>query len=214
MIAFNTHRTHMTKPQPPSPNALATSVWSLWIDAVGGFQILEGARFSIGGLCTDDPADIGVRSPWRRRVAVLEKSGDDCWLRNEPISSDFESTAIAIANHTLLPIETGHLQAPKIRLDRPSPLSGTLVLRLDPPHRFAAPVDAVLIAGATILIGSSQSDHIRVARMTTSGIVLFKRGPQWMLKGSNGVSQPLVRGQQVEVDDVVMTLRGGNHEKT
>ena len=48
----------MNSSQRQSRNALALGVWDLWIDSVGGFRLLEGDRFTIGGSGGEDPDDV------------------------------------------------------------------------------------------------------------------------------------------------------------
>lgn len=212
MIAFNRQReTAMTTADGQSRNALAVSSWVLWIDSVGGFRLLEGERFTIGGLGGEDPADLAVRSAWRRRVATLQRVEDEYWLDHE--DSGVHARAVPWGE----PISLSHREPathaePQLRLHKPSPLSRTAVVTLDPPHRFVSPVDAVLLVDATVLIGQARHHHIRTPQYCGESLVLSKRDDQWRINRSGGLPKAasaisIVEGQSIEIDSLVMTLR-------
>ncbi len=190
-------------------NALATTAWSLWIDSVGGFRVLEGDKFSIGGTGGDDPADIAVRSAWRRQLATLTRIGDDFWLQHANTSGQTDTPLPVVFNQRLplLPTaSTDHANEPQLPISKPSPLSGTVIVTVDPPHRFLMPVDAIIIAAKTILVGPEQTNHIRAPRMTI-GLVMMKRADQWWIRDTQGNSQPLIDGDRLEINNLVLTLR-------
>jgi hypothetical protein len=193
-----------------SANALATGASNLWIDSVGGFRVLEGDAFTIGGLGGEAAADVSVRCSWRSRMVTLVRRGDDYWLKriegdtNEgrlmgPLVSG-ERLAMANSSPEHTPSD------PQLRLHTPSPLSPTAVLSLDPPHRFAIPVDAFLLVHQTILIGPDRSNHIRVPRLNDA-LVMIKQGSHWALRCRDRGWVNLLDGEPVEVQGLVMTLR-------
>jgi len=201
----------MNTPIRQSRNALAMGSCVLWIDSVGGFRLLEGDQFSIGGLGGDDPADIAVRSAWRTRMATLTRSGDDFWLK--PIASQTldlgtRSRPVICGDVlTLEPQKTGASSSePRLRLLKPSPLSRTAVLMLDPPHRFVVPVDGVLLVDKMILIGPDRSNHIRAPRLDAA-LIMLKRGADWTIRQKDGLSRTMVEGERMEIDELVMTIR-------
>ncbi len=224
MIELKTPSNKMPNQDRQSKNALAKLGWSLWIDGVGGFWLLEGDRLSVGGISERDSADVAVKSPWGRQVAIIERMGDDYWLRNvasQPNSDGSTATAIPLGAEMILPIGVISRDVgsgipsenkvadgfPRLWLRKPSPLSNTVVLSVEPPHRFVTPVDAILMVDATVLIGPDRTHHIRAPRMSGAGLVMFKRGSEWWLRGSSGIPQVVVPGERIEVDDVVMMLR-------
>jgi len=235
MIATNrTLNAMFNSPNRQSRNAMATGVWELWIDSVGGFRLLEGDRFTIGGSGGDDPADIAVRSAWRSQMAMLRRVGDDFWLqRGSTTQTGFaplvskEPVASPVVCDAVLPVEfmpvgtmgqqgfgAGEIgkvdsgaPGPRLRLRKPSPLSGTVVLLLDPPHRFVVPVDAMILVDKTVLIGPDRSNHIRAPQQVKSGFVLLKRADQWWVRQSDGSTKPMIEGERVEIDNLVMTIR-------
>ncbi len=217
MIATNRILNAMfNSPNRQSRNVLAIGVWELWIDSVGGFRLLEGDQFTIGGSGGDDPADIAVRSAWRSQMATLRRVGDDFWLQRAGKESGKETAASRVVSDALLPVESNDEQGfgatdsgtrvPKLRLQKPSPLSETVILSLDPPHRFVVPVDAIILVDKTVLIGADRSNHIR-APQVNSGFVLLKRADQWWVRQSSGSTKPIMEGEQFEIDNLVMTIR-------
>lgn len=192
-----------------SPTALATGVWSLWIDGVGGYRILEGNRFSIGGPGDASLADIAVRFAWRRHVATLQKIGGDFWLRpcdgddrGEPIPRSISGAVVSLAR--LGGTATGSW--PTLRFRAPSPLSDSVVLQIDPPHRFVAPVDAFVLFDKSILIGPEVTNHIRIAGLTEP-VVMTKQADEWTLRRVTQPPQTLRLGEAVRIDDVGLAIR-------
>jgi hypothetical protein len=208
MIAFNRdYESAMTNADRQSRNALASGSWMLWIDSVGGFQLLEGDRFTLGGLGGQDPADIAVRSAWRRHVGTLQRIDDDFWMTAAGDSSQ-QRQHVSWDQPLPLPSREPALNSePQLRLQKPSPLSRTAVLTLDPPHRFVTPVDAILLVDATVLIGQARNHHIRTPQYAGDTLVMSKRGDQWRITHAGGVPLPMIDGQTVEFDSLVMTLR-------
>jgi hypothetical protein len=68
-----------------------------------------------------------------------------------------------------------------LRLNRPSALSGSAVLSLDPPHRFDDHVDQVLLVDQTVLIGRGAGDQIRCPAIDTSAVLVIRNG-RWQAK--------------------------------
>ncbi|MGV3485663.1 MAG: hypothetical protein ACO1RT_14700 [Planctomycetaceae bacterium] len=196
-----------------SKTALAVDVWLLWIDAVGGYRLLQGEQFTIGGPGMDDLADIAVRSAWRRRMAVLSRAGDDFWLQSPcPEGSAAPSaTAKSVAFGAPLPIEgtasAGPSSQPELSLHKPSPLSGTVMVTLAPPHRFVLPFDAMLLVDKTVLIGAERTNHIRTPQMTEGALVLAKRADGWWIRQACGTTQRLAEGERLEIGELAMVIR-------
>ncbi len=198
-----THATSLER-----PNALATGRWQLWVDRGGGFDILEGERFSIGGPGGDDPADIAVRYCWGRRVATLIRSdgGDSiCYgaeatsVTGRPLGQD-QALIFGSANHAALP---------RLRYQRPCPLSGSAVVSVIPPHRLFGPIDAVILFQQTLLLGPETLNHVRVPALSPQGWIVFRRGDQWWIRGTHVAPQPLEIGQRWQYEDWSLMIRPG-----
>jgi len=180
-------------------HAFAVGVWTLWIDHVGGFRLLEGNQFSIGGVGGDDPADVAVRSNWRSRVALLERSGDEYWLTANGSSRQ------AVARDSPLPLDNEPGQ-PRLWLRKPSPLSHTAVLQLDSPHRFVDPVDGFILVDSMVLIGPDRSSHIRTPQAAEL-LVMLKRADDWFIREKNASPQLIVSGKAFQIGGLMMTFR-------
>jgi hypothetical protein len=173
-------------------NAMATGRWQLWIDRGGGYDILQGERFSIGGPGGDNPADIAVRCPWTHRVATLVRSPQSDWLcetsqragqTRQPLLSDQElKIGVDPDKH-----------GPRLRYLRPSPLSGSAVITAVPPHRLFGPADAMVLLDQTVLLGPESFNHVHTPALSSQGWVLFRRGGYWWIRGTH------VAPQQIEV---------------
>lgn len=172
--------------------------WYLWIDAVAGFWLIDGTTFVVGGSSGEEVADIAVRSSWRPREATLTRCGDTFEVSSQKSSGD---SAFVKYNE---PIDLN--VGPCLRMIKPSPLSRSVVVSVDPPHRFVKPVDAIILFDQSILIGPNGAQHIRCPAATGS-MVLFYRGGQWSVRASGGEIIAINDGVCNEIDNVVMTMK-------
>ena len=190
------------------PNALATGRWQLWVDRGGGYDLLEGDRFSIGGPGGDDPADIAVRYRWGRRVAILIRSAGGDMIR-------YGTDVAAVTGRPLghdQPLVFGSASdaaLPRLRYQRPCPLSGSAVVSVTPPHRMFAPIDASVLFQQTLLLGPESFNHIHVPALSPQGWIVFRRGDQWWIRGTNVAPQQLTIGSRWQYEDWSLMLREG-----
>lgn len=146
-----------------------TTQWRLWIDRCGGFSLLSGDQVKVGGTRPNASADVQVKSDWRRFEGTLvRRSGDYFWAHQ---AADQTSETL-LHSGSVFPISG----SATLRIEKPSPLSGTAVLSLDPPHRFDHHVDKVLLVDQTLLIGPSAGDHIRCTAMDASAVLVVRDG--------------------------------------
>lgn len=189
-------------------NALASGRWQLWVDRGGGFDILEGEQFSIGGPGGDDPADIAVRYRWGRRVATLIRSASGDAIR-------YGADAGAVTGRPL-----GHDQAlifgsasdpalPRLRYQRPCPLSGSAVVTVTPPHRLFGPIDASILFQQTLLLGPEPFNHVQAPGLSPQGWIMFRRGEQWWIRGTCVSPQPLEIDRRWQYEDWSLMIRQG-----
>ena len=189
-------------------NALATGRWQLWVDRGGGYDILQGDRFSIGGPGGDDPADIAVRYRWGRRVATILRSADSdtiCYgtdlasVTGRPLGQD----------HQLTFGSAGDAALPRLRYQRPCPLSGSAVVTVTPPHRMFGPIDASVLFQQTLLLGPESFNHIHVPALSPQGWIVFRRGDQWWIRGTRVAPQQLDIGRRWQYEDWSLMFREG-----
>jgi hypothetical protein len=183
----------------------------LWIDRCGGYTLLTSDEVSVGGFRPDGSAMVQVRADWRRLEGVIERRGGDYFWRSAPAADDHDEVA---SNEDLIDDAPFAIRGTaKLTLEKPSALSSTAVLRLDPPHRFDAHVDAVLLVERTIQLGPTASNHIRCVAMQDSAVIVFRDG-NWRAKltGGSGSAGPsaglvdLLPGQRVSLGEYDMTL--------
>lgn len=179
-------------------NESPTDRWRLWIDGCGGYLLLTGDCWTIGGVTADRQADICVHADLPRTAGtILRSEGDFFWSgvdgcdQREFLSGGQELSVRGSA---------------RITFHQPSSLCQSAVLKLAPPHRFDQHVDGVILVHETLLVGPGQDCHIR-CRQSSHRIVLLRRANQWLVKLSpQDHSQPLLPGQRKTLQDLTMTL--------
>lgn len=180
------------KVSPPVPR------WRLWVDGCGGFLLLTGNRWTVGGLGTAQNADVCVRADWPRLAGSIERAGSDYFWS----AARSKQQAELITGDRPIPIEG----SATLSLHQPSPLCNSALLMLQPPHRFDEHVDAVLLVGDSLLIGPTADCHIR-SRDSVDRAVLTKRGDQWLAKaGLEGDFEELCPGKRTMLRTLAMTL--------
>ena len=181
------------KDSPPAPR------WRLWIDGCGGFLLLTGDRWSVGGLSSDDGlADICVRADWPRRAGTIERKGGDYFWRGTRSKDGYE----LISSGRPLPIPGSATVTMKL----PSPLSNSATLKLNPPHRFNEHVDGVVLVNETLLIGPQPDCHVRCPQ-SADRAVLTRRGNRWLGKvGMASDFAELPPGSRIKLRSLAMTL--------
>ena len=174
------------------------SRWRLWIDGCGGYLLLTGEQWTLGGLSHDSRVDIGVRADLPRLAGTIERNGGDYFWRGVQQSDRRE----LIPSGQTLSVEG----SARLTLHQPSALCESAVLTLNPPHRFDQHVDAVVLANETVLIGPSPDCHIRW-RQSPDRAVLIRRDGQWLAKsGLAGESTPLAPGRRTMLRTLALTL--------
>ena len=172
--------------------------WRLWIDGCGGYLLLAGDRWTLGGLSHTDHADICVRADLPRLAGTIERSGGDYFWKG---AQESDRRELIPSGQTL-----GVQGSAKLALHQPSALCESAVLTLRPPHRFDQHVDAVVLANETVLVGPSPDCHIRW-RESPDRAVLIRQGGQWLAKsGLAGKSTPLPLGRRTMLRTLAFTL--------
>lgn len=199
---------------PASPNPLEQEAWSVWIDGVGGYQLVSSDRCRIGS------AHYATTAANCRIFADLPETAGEVVMRD--------------ASHWLMPmtdtIVNGHpIQAATLLSDgdeiamrsvclayrRPHVLSGTATLRLISPHRWSSAVDAVVLMSDCCLIGAGRDCHIRHASLDGRWLLTHRDG-RWDVcrhvvttAGSSyrPTGQTLEPGRRLGDDELQITLR-------
>ncbi|TWU01227.1 hypothetical protein [Stieleria varia] len=195
-------------------NSSTATRWRLWVDGCGGFLILTGDCWTLGAAVPGGVADVGIRADVARHAGRIERVDSDYFWRNneaDDLSDTGRSQSILISPKQPLPVAG----SATIRLRRPSTLSRTGVLILDPPHRFDGHVDAVIFAGDTILVGPSSDHHVVTSSFPDRAVLAYRDGG-WQAKplsqpgGKPGKSGPtfveLELGRRIQIQSLAMTL--------
>jgi hypothetical protein len=213
------HQTKRSGQGNPSGSGDVSGNWELWVDRGGGFDILQRQRVTIGGPSGDSPPDIAVRCPWRSRVATIVRgqSGDTIEIATgSDASPQRPGVPLQLATDQWLPLEgssSGDFvvaisdAAPRVRYQRPSPLSRSAVITVAPPHRLVRPIDATILFEQTILVGPESFNHVCVQSLSSQGWVLFRREERWWVRGRNLSPQPIELGQAWRHDDWSMMIK-------
>jgi hypothetical protein len=187
-------------------NAMALRRWQLWVDRGGGYDVLQGQCFSIGGAASSKLADIAVRSPWGRHVATLWRGPGGDLLCLDRGGAAAVATPLGSDQELKFSVD-GSLNEPRLRYQRPCPLSGTAVLTVLPPHRLLGPTDGVILLDQTLLVGPEPFNHVRVAALSSQGWVLFQRQQQWWVRGAGVPPQEIGADGRWQYEDWSMTIR-------
>ena len=193
--------------------------WELWVDRGGGFDILQRDRVTIGGPGGDAPADIAVRCAWRSRVATILRgqSGDAIEMAaGSDASPQRPGVPLQMATDQWLPLEglsSGDYvvamsdAVPRLRYQRPSPLSRSAVITVAAPHRLVRPIDATILFDQTILVGPESFNHVRAESLSSQGWVLFRRDDRWWVRGRNLSPHPIEIGRAWRHEDWSMMIK-------
>src|SRR6185436_5919782 len=131
----------------------------LWVDGVGGYLVLRGMTASLGPAFAEPPPDVPILADLSRNHAAIRRDGEGYWL-----SAD-RPTAVNLA-----PVQRALLRSGdritlgascQLLFSQPEPLSTTARLTVVSGHRFAHPVDAVLLMAETLILDRSPQAHIQ-----------------------------------------------------
>ena len=185
------------KPKPKAPQS-SVSRWRLWVDGCGGYLLMTGVQWSVGGLSCPSIVDICVQADWPRLAGQISRQGADYFWQGQRAADQ----KILLTDGTQVPVDGSALMT----LGKPSQLSDTAVLSLNGPHRFDQHVDGVVLVRETILVGPGSDCHLR-CRDASDRVVLQLKGNQWYAKaGLLGDFQRLEVGSRVLLQSLAMTL--------
>lgn len=169
--------------------------FTLWIDGCGGFRLLTGSRWSIGGNQASATCDVAVQTDWPRRAGDLVREDIEYFWVSESEERHW------IRHGEAVPIPG----SARLILRRPSPLSQSVSLELESAHRFANHVDAVVLVQDTVLVGPGLDCHIR-CRNLADRLVLLERDGKWRVKIGKSTPVDLKIGVRFTDETLTMTL--------
>jgi len=193
----------------------------LWIDGCGGYRLVVGSRWKIGGpdfgVIEDADPVIRIQADVPRIAGELTRVETD-YVWQGASGEDADAKPVLVGPDHPIPM----VGSARLFLNVPSPLSPSAVLSLDPPHRFSGHVDGVILVTDTVLIGPGRECHVRCPAMeercvlsvrqpeNTTGLAWGrwgqKKANQWRLIRSGQPPQDLSPNQRLTIQDVSMTL--------
>lgn len=180
--------------------------WQLWIDGGGGFLLLEGNRWTVGGVAGAGTAAVAegakaaaitVLADWPRRAGTIELRGDDFFWTGPA------DEYLLLRDGLPLPVPG----SASVQFFRPSLLSGSAVLRVAPPHRLSGHVDGVLLFRDTLLIGRGKDCHVRCPHAESTLVVTRREGRWWFKPLRDGKLVELMPGTRARIGDLALTLQ-------
>ncbi|MGE0695637.1 MAG: FHA domain-containing protein [Pirellulales bacterium] len=154
-------------------NIAAKNRLLLWVDAVGGFYVCQGAEVRVGQAVPGSAIELPLLADLSRHHATIRRDEEgytiepirDVRLNQQPI------TEVSWINDGSL-IEMG--PALKMRFRRPHPLSATARLDFVSNHRTQPSASAVLLLSDTCVMGPGAQNHI-VCRHWPHDVVLYRQ---------------------------------------
>ena len=172
----------------------------LWIDGVGGFLVVAGDEWLIGGPGAGRSVEINVHGDLSRRAAAIRRQGGDYIL--QPLGQTRMTDEVPAASDIPAPLTNALLDRPNLlrdgttfqlgdsvqfRFRQPHRLSSSARLDLISRHRTQPRTDGVILLADTCVIGRSQDAHI-VCSAWSSDVVLFAIGDDWHLRSDEALT--------------------------
>ena len=152
----------------------------LWIDGVGGFQLIEAEEALLGQAIPGSPVDIAVVGDLSRRAAAIRRSAGDYLL--QPLQAMTLNGKIVDRPQLLADGDELQLgKCVKLGFHKPSPLSATARLSMLSLNRFKPSVDSVLLLADSCIIGPNPSSHVHCPNWKNE-LLLFRKGEGWVFR--------------------------------
>ena len=185
---------------------------TLWIDGVGGYLLCLSHRVTLGQALVETPVDIALIADVSRHHATIQRDPEGYFLE-----------AVRKVQVNGVPADKALLRnADRITLGnscqlqfwQPVPVSTSARLDMVSGHRFAEPVQAVLLMADTLVIGPQAQSHVQVPDMTQPLIIfrtkdgLAARWPGNMLIGGKTYQErgPLESAASLTTEQISLTL--------
>ncbi|MBI3821110.1 MAG: FHA domain-containing protein [Planctomycetes bacterium] len=163
----------INEPTAPTPENLQDLLapYALWIDGVGGYLVCLSHRVTIGQAQGETPVDIALIADVSRHHATIQRDTEGYFLeasRKVLINANAMDKALLRSGDRITLGASCQLQ-----FWQPVPASTSARLDMVSGHRFAQPVQAVLLMADTLVIGPAAQSHVIVADMTQP-LILFR----------------------------------------
>jgi FHA domain len=144
----------------------------LWIDGVGGYLVCLSHRVTLGQALTETPVDIALIADVSRHHATIQRDPEGYFLEaprkvqinGQPAEKALLRSAdrITLGNSCQLQFWQPVVVSTSARLDM---VSG---------HRFAEPVQGVILMADTLVIGPQAQAHVQVPDMNDP-LILYRK---------------------------------------
>jgi len=147
--------------------------WLLWIDAVGGFLVCEGAEIRIGQAVPDNDVDVPLLADVSRYHATIRRDPEGYLVdASHDVRVDGRPAEATTWLADGCSLELG--VSVRFQFRRPHPLSSSARLDLISRHRIQPAASAVLLMADTCLLGPAPTCHV-VCRNWQSEVILFRQ---------------------------------------
>jgi hypothetical protein len=147
------------------------AAFALWIDGVGGYLVCLSHRVTLGQSQVDTPVDIALIADVSRHHATIQRDPEGYFLeaaRKVQINGQtIEKTLLRSGDRITLG------NSCQVQFWQPVPVSTSARLDMVSGHRFAEPVQAVILMADTLVIGPATQSHVMVPDMTQP-LILFR----------------------------------------
>lgn len=202
------------EPTAPTRAALQDQLaaFLLWIDGVGGYLVCLSHRLTIGQANVQPPVDLALLADVSRHHATIQRDPEGYFLeavRKVQINGKPIEKALLCSGDRITLGNSCQLQ-----FQQPVAVSTSARLDMMSGHRFAEPVQALLLMADTLVIGPTNQSHVQVPDMTQP-LILFrnKHGLAVRWSGSlqiNGATHqergPLEPGTTVTTEQITLAL--------
>ncbi len=141
----------------------------LWIDGVGSYLVLMSHRLTMGQANPEMPLDIAVLADVSRHHATLQRDGETYFLEAiRPVSVNGKTT-----NRSFLRSGDRFTLGASCQFQfwQEVPTSTSACVDLVSGHRFARPVQSVLLMSETLVMGPTPQSHVTIPDLTDTVVL-------------------------------------------
>jgi hypothetical protein len=185
---------------------------TLWIDGVGGYLLCLSHRVTLGQALVEKAVDIALIADVSRHHATIQRDPEGYFLEAlRKVQINGAATEKALLRNADR-ITLGN--SCQLQFWQPVPVSTSARLDMVSGHRFADPVQAVLLMAETLVIGPATQSHVQVPDMTQPLILYRTRdglSARWagnIVIGGKTYQErgPLMAGASLATEQISLTL--------
>ena len=185
---------------------------TLWIDGVGGYLLCLSHRVTLGQALVEKAVDIALIADVSRHHATIQRDPEGYFLealRKVQVNGTATDKAL-LRNADRITLGNSC----QLQFWQPVPVSTSARLDMVSGHRFADPVQAVLLMAETLVIGPAVQSHVQVPEMTQP-LILYRTkdglAARWtgnLTIGGKTYQErgPLTAGESLTNEQISLTL--------